>query len=122
MRQIQEILTTQDGQHALAICTDGGVLYYHHSYFHEIDTDGSLVELQTLMREIEIGPQFMTDGAWALKRVGRRGAVVLVRSCRNIAKTKGEDDDEDSYRGSMVELSLLSGLCCFVLHSDTPSL
>jgi hypothetical protein len=111
MRQIQDVLTTQDGQHALAICTDGGVLYYHHSYFHEIDTDGSLVELQSLIREIEVGPQFMTDGAWTLKRVGRRGAVVLVRSCRNVVKTrKGEDQDEDSCRGSVVELSLLSDL------------
>lgn len=107
MRQIQEILTTQDGHHAVAICTDGGVLYYHHSYLNEMDSDGSFVELPTLMREVEVGPEFMTDGAWALKRVGRRGAVVLVRACRNIAP-KGKDDD-DSCRGSLVDISLLSG-------------
>jgi hypothetical protein len=114
-RQIQEILTTQDGQHALAICTDGGVLYYHHtdscplSDISEESSNGSLVELQSLMREIDVGPQCMTDGAWALKRVGQRGAVVLVRACRNVAKTK-EGDDDEVCRGSLVEISPLSGL------------
>lgn len=146
MRQIQDVLTTQDGQHALALCTDGGVLYYRHSEIpssplsssssssssstssnngkegenesieeSKFISTGTLIEFQTLTREVEIGPKHMTDGAWCLKRVGCKGAVVLIRSYRNIAKRApnrdddDDDDDEDSQRGSMIDISLLSG-------------
>ena len=147
MRQIQEVLTTQDGQHALALCTDGGILYYHQTItsssqstspstvsnaIDSSDSDnghadsfnssnskllstGTLVEFQSLTREVEIGPKYMTDGAWCLKRVGCRGAVVLVRSCKNVSKNNSDNDsdedeeDDDFKRGSLIDISLLSG-------------
>lgn len=159
MRQIEQVLATQDGCHALALCTDGGVLYYHASaddtclgptedigegactsvdassgcgvegVISQCDADdgiqtkgsgggdsgsprssrigkrfGQIVEFQHLTREVELGPQFMTDNAWCLKRVGKRGVVILIRACQGVS---GEDGEP---RGVVLDVSILSEL------------
>eukprot|EP00602_Paraphysomonas_sp_CaronLab_P005056 CAMPEP_0185032306 /NCGR_PEP_ID=MMETSP1103-20130426/20268_1 /TAXON_ID=36769 /ORGANISM="Paraphysomonas bandaiensis, Strain Caron Lab Isolate" /LENGTH=890 /DNA_ID=CAMNT_0027568151 /DNA_START=276 /DNA_END=2948 /DNA_ORIENTATION=+ len=162
MRQIQEVISCQDGHHALALCTDGGVLYYSspleystESYTTHIQTKkdditvstsghtltsssnvntpnalprsisdssvessastassapkrpavrpGSLLEFSSLVREVEVGPEYMTDDAWCLKRVTKRGILVLIRACRGVAT-----DDEDP--GAIIDVSILSDL------------
>ena len=83
MRLIEDIVATQDGKHALGLCTDGGVLYFRNSLVEyieggsegvETNTNNSctLVEFNSLQRQ--------SEGPWALKRVGKRGSVVLLRS------------------------------------------
>jgi hypothetical protein len=172
MRQIEQVLATQDGGHALALCTDGGVLYYHASAEDtyrgatepvkeggvalveanvssgidsnektetksgcddisrdlEVPSDsgelaitktdsvarsppamlgkrfGQIVEFQHLTREVELGPKFMTDNAWCLKRVGKRGVVILIRACQGVS---GDDDEP---RGAVLDVSILSEL------------
>ena len=86
MRLIEDVISTQDGRQALALCSDGGVLYFRNDYI-ELDELGneenahtsssssgcSLIEFNSLQRN-------STEGPWALRRVGKRGAVVLLRS------------------------------------------
>lgn len=83
MRLIEDIIATQDGKHALALCTDGGVLYFRNDFIEfaddaaderkfETSTCCTLVEFNTLQRQ--------SDGPWALKRVGKRGSVLLLRA------------------------------------------
>lgn len=87
MRLIDDIVATQDGKHALALCTDGGVLYFRNDfmeYLNEHDSPSvdqykfdsttycSLIEFNALRRE--------SEGPWALKRVGSKGSVILLRA------------------------------------------
>jgi len=103
MRLIDDIVVTQDGKHALALCTDGGVLYFRDDHIDILPSEGpvlevkqmqdrtdtnslergleasrimdcSLVELSTLQRDVEVA------GPWALKRVGKQGTVVVLKS------------------------------------------
>ncbi len=105
MREIEEVICTDDGEHVLALCADGGVMYYHGGHHHhasssppreekQIDTFAEcesvsqsitpsalslskLVELTCVQRTPE------EDQAWAIRRVGRHGHVVLARVSRS---------------------------------------
>jgi len=41
MREVENIVSTQDGAHVLILCADGGVMYYHNKA-----TDGELTSLK----------------------------------------------------------------------------
>ena len=108
MREINEVIACHDGNHVLALCTDGGVLYYQYERLSSCDDVGngvgSLIEFQKLTKEVEIGPEFMTDDSWAIKRVGKSGAIVLIRASKELETEDGEG------RGAVVDISLLSDL------------
>lgn len=110
MREINEVIACHDGNHVLALCTDGGVLYYHYDGCTSSSTSsdgggfGNLIEFQSLTREVEVGPEFMTDDSWAIKRVGLKGTVVVIRACKGLASK----DEEGG--GAIVEVSLLVDL------------
>ena len=106
MREINEVIACHDGNHVLALCTDGGVLYYHYDgcSSNESRRFGSLIEFQSLTREVEVGPEFMTDDSWAIKRVGTNGSVVVIRACKGLASK----DEEGG--GAIVDISLLHDL------------
>lgn len=44
MREVQDIMGTQDGVHVMVLCTDGGIMHYKrpHSYPEHIKTSGLL--------------------------------------------------------------------------------
>lgn len=73
MRQVDEIVSTQDGTESLVVCSDGGVIYCNQpqSTFHE------LVDLR-----------FKSDlgSYWSMRRVGSQGSTVLIQSCKNEAR------------------------------------
>ena len=71
MRQIDQIIGTKDAQHILALCTDGGIMYFNRS-------DANLIEFQSLQREINV------DKTWNLNRIGDNGEVVLLRAMKPI--------------------------------------
>lgn len=86
MRLIEDVISTQDGKQALALCSDGGVLYFRNEYVEVKEQTSeekssmisdaincSLVEFNSIQRN-------PSDGAWAIRRVGKRGTVVLLRS------------------------------------------
>jgi hypothetical protein len=112
MREINEVIACHDGNHVLALCTDGGVLYYHYDASNSLSLSssskssgfGHLIEFQSLTREVQVGPEFMTDDSWAIKRVGRAGEVVVIRACKGLASK----DEEGG--GAIVDISLLSDL------------
>ena len=121
MREINEVIACHDGNHVLALCTDGGVLYYHYDDCNSTSSGGgdvggfgNLIEFQSLTREVEVGPEYMTDDSWAIKRVGSCGTVVVIRACKGL-----ESKDEEG-GGAIVDISLLSDLAPEVLspHQD----
>eukprot|EP01035_Chromulina_nebulosa_P018321 gene18321-24010_t len=69
MRQIDKVLGTKDSIHILALCTDGGVMYFHNN-----TTTLELIELSSIQRDPDI------DSVWAMNRVGLYGDVVLMRA------------------------------------------
>ncbi len=82
MRQIEDVIATEDGTHLLVLLTDGGVLYFSTEQptgkeaTPLASASSSLIEFSNLSRvEGE-------DSAWALRRVGSSGAVVLMRAHR----------------------------------------
>jgi hypothetical protein len=88
MRQIDEIVGTDDGKHALVLCTDGGVLYFNclptagqaDSSQDSVEEEkqlpfkGELLECPSLQRDVAL------DCAWTVRRVGRAAEVVLLRA------------------------------------------
>lgn len=81
MRQIDEIIGTDDGKHVLVLCTDGGVLYFNCAHpltqpqcTEDMPFSGELTECATLNRDIAL------DNAWTVRRVGRVGETVLLRA------------------------------------------
>lgn len=74
MRQIDDVIGTSDARHALVLCTDGGVMYFHNSEVREIAP--CLAEFSSLQRDPEV------ERAWNLRRVGRDGDVVLLRALK----------------------------------------
>ena len=87
MRQIGEVIGTEDGRHVLVLCTDGGVLYFHCRPVEcpvsggdgspsdvVVPFEGELLESASLLRDVDM------DCAWALKSVGSSGEVVLLRA------------------------------------------
>ena len=87
MRQIDDVIGTSDGRHVAVLCADGGVFYFENSYgepqagtcdnfqanSHNVNFQ-RLVELSTLQRDPTV------DTVWSLRRVGRRGEVMLLRA------------------------------------------
>lgn len=74
LREISDVIGTYDARHVLALCTDGGVMYYKRS---EVDESADFIEFSNLQRSSDL------DQIWALKRVGRLGDVVLLRATRS---------------------------------------
>jgi hypothetical protein len=114
MRLIDDIVVTQDGKHALALCTDGGVLYFRDDRVEIVadprsssDTEicaesthiihCSLVELGHLQRDVEVA------GPWALKRVGKQGTVVVLKSHHS------PEDDNPTHIRSIISVKPLTG-------------
>ena len=77
MRQVEAVLATQDGVDALVLCSDGGVVYSNHQH-------GVFTELSHLAFDSE------EDCAWAVRRVGAQGHVVLLRAARREGDEEGE--------------------------------
>jgi hypothetical protein len=109
MREVQDVISTQDGIHVLILCSDGGVLYYKQpegnkffylfffflliliffsflfflSYWldHEmIEDEGKIEELSNLQRDLE------SDQVWYLRRIGKQGMVLLLRAYYKLDK------------------------------------
>ena len=78
LREISEVVGTNDARHVLALCTDGGVMYYKRQ---EADESAEFIEFQGLQRNAEL------DHVWGLKRVGALGDVVLLRATRSVDGT-----------------------------------
>ena len=90
-REIEQVISTDEGSHAILLCADGGVVYYSaHSYQNcpqsaegsdgdEARTEivrssaSALLELPDLFRQKDVQQH---TGSWALRRVGRQGLVV----------------------------------------------
>ncbi len=89
LRQIHDVIGTYDARHVLALCTDGGVMYYKRD---EVDETAELMELN-LQRDVDF------DQVWAVKRVGSLGDVVLLR----VAKASDGTDR------CAIHVNLLSG-------------
>ena len=81
MRQIEEVIGTSDAQHALVLCTDGGVMYFKNSAIHGIPP--CLTEFNSLQRDPEM------QSTWNLRRVGRDGDVILLRAEKLISPGPG---------------------------------
>ena len=90
-REIEQVMCTNDGQQALVMCADGGVVYYSASapFLTEEKNDadseeeqgaqgcgGCLLELPGLFR---MKDQQQHLGSWTLRRVGHQGLVVSSR-------------------------------------------
>lgn len=79
-------MCTNDGQQALMMCADGGVVYYSASApLNDADSEeeqgaqgcgGCLLELPGLFR---MKDQQQHLGSWTLRRVGHQGLVVSSR-------------------------------------------
>jgi hypothetical protein len=97
MRQIQDIIATNDGHHLLILLTDGGVLYYRAGLTEGIvsskENNNMVLDLEphtpaavqnsaslTEFSKLSYNPG--VDGAWCLRRVGIEGAVVLLRATK----------------------------------------
>ena len=76
MRQIRDVTGTQDGSHTLVLCTDGSVLY------HYAGADPSQLPIMTEVTSLQRNPESEVEMGcvWTLRRVGRGGVVVLVRT------------------------------------------
>lgn len=94
-REIEQVICTDEGSHALLLCADGGVVYYcapapaarndggEAQQQGEGDVEGgtgsvwngtsALLELPDLFRQKDVQQH---TGSWALRRVGRQGLVV----------------------------------------------
>jgi hypothetical protein len=81
MRQIDEVIGTNDARHALVLCTDGGVMYFQNNGVDE--NPPCLLEFSTLQRDPEL------ERAWSLRRVGRDGDVVLLRALKVNSPSSG---------------------------------
>eukprot|EP01038_Epipyxis_sp_PR26KG_P008421 gene8421-11389_t len=93
MREIDEILSTDDGLHVLVLTTDGGVMYFSRGFApvegdvlskesNRMNIDSQqpyLIELNHLTRDMDL------DEAWQIRRVGSGGRVVLLRAKRTLS-------------------------------------
>jgi hypothetical protein len=101
MRQIQDVVSTEDGTHLLVLLTDGGVLYFSTELpggGTQSGAGGALVEFPGMAR---------VEGencAWALRRVGSRGVVVLLKAQRQ----------EDGEGNTLVSICPLAGTNCLL--------
>lgn len=130
MREIDDIISTDNGSHALILCTDGGVMYYSnpveniivkttsftessHDYGDkpnsELESSDEVSHAEThsftkssLFLELSnIQRNQETDQSWHLKRVGANGAVALLRACRQ--------DPNAMYQQSVITVRTLAG-------------
>lgn len=88
-REIEQVICTDEGSHALLLCADGGVVYYRaptsdascsvvgsesdETSEHTRSGASALLELPDLFRQKDLQQH---TGSWALRRVGRQGLVV----------------------------------------------
>jgi len=92
MREIDEILSTDDGSHVMVLCTDGGVMHCQKHFAEDINVSqaigassdvshchSELVEVPGLQRDIN------SDQAWVIRSVGLSKETVIVRA----SKTNG---------------------------------
>ena len=81
MREIKDVRSTTDGMHVMAICSDGGFLYYRNNC---TDNNGTEADdgknYDSTMKELPIK---QIDGgdcqAWTIGRVGAEGMLLFVR-------------------------------------------
>lgn len=76
IRQVDDVIATADARHALILCTDGGVIYFNRT---DTDLGDCLFELPTVQRDPDSNIQIGGRG-WALRRVGREGEVLALRT------------------------------------------
>jgi hypothetical protein len=90
-REIEQVVFSEAGQHALVMCADGGVVFYGAAVPDVAAADdaengepnasglrGVLLELPGLFR---IKDQQQHLGSWGLRRVGRHGTPVRSSFC-----------------------------------------
>lgn len=105
MRQIDSVIGTNDAKHVLALCTDGGVLYFKYNNTVEgakvTANDFSLIEFQSLNRNPGV------DSVWIVKRVGYSGDVVILRALDGKLSVDGVDNTKNNGFAS-IKVDLLS--------------
>eukprot|EP01033_Poteriospumella_lacustris_P014194 gene14194-10141_t len=96
MREVVDVVGTQDGEHVLVKVADGGVLHFHHPRTthmrsdslagganENVDTNQTRDDLGTVGHLQEL-PSPAKEGdmeqAWTVKRVGNEGLVVVARA------------------------------------------
>lgn len=102
MRQIQDVVSTEDGTHLLVLLTDGGVLYFSTELSGGAQSGGG-VSGGASAALVEFPGMGRVEGdncAWALRRVGSRGTVVLIKAHRH----------EDGEGNTLVSICPLTGL------------
>lgn len=75
LREIDDVVATADGRHALILCTDGGIIYFNRA---DEALGGGMIELPRVQRDPDC-----TTGAgrgWGLRRVGQCGEVLMLRT------------------------------------------
>lgn len=82
VRHIDDVIGTSDGHHVLALCTDGGVLYYQSST--SPNTSSSLNT--TSLWELDLKKNSEIDQAWMMRRVGVKGDILLLRALKSTNK------------------------------------
>ena len=103
-REVQDVIGTQDGVHVLVLCGDGGVMYYRRptsmsdsvsATTSETTEDGTteassaVSDLGRLQEIVSIQREAERDQAWAVKRIGSNGQVVLLRAAQCSTKEGG---------------------------------
>lgn len=141
-REIEQVICTDEGKHAIILCADGGVVYYNVPLSsnnaagvarkHAAADGGSSSDEQDgsagagnssssgsgAGQLVELGALFRVKdqqqhpGSWALRRVGRQGMVVLLRATTS-STTSGA---QSSRSGVTVEVRQLAGEACSVCY------
>ncbi len=105
MRQIDSVIGTNDAKHVLALCTDGGVLYFKYNSTIEganvTRNDFSLIEFASLNRNPGV------DSIWIVKRVGYHGDVVILRALDGKLSADGVENAKNNGFAS-IKVDLLS--------------
>ena len=89
LREIGEVIGTYDARHVLALCTDGGIMYYRRN---EVDESAEFIEFSDLQRNADV------DQIWSIKRIGSMGDVALLRATKSVDGVS-----------TLVQVDLLSG-------------
>lgn len=79
MRQIDQVIGTNDGKHVMVLCSDGGVMYFAKNFHVGENVMETFVEFNT--NQLHCDPN--VNQVWLLKRVGKEGDIVLLRSIKS---------------------------------------